>query len=87
MPYIDIGKGTVSKNVKNTDLCPNIPYSENKHFVVYENKVTDNAYILIRITHRKHTGVMNLVIKFRLQMKKIENSARPIEGSLKSIYT
>lgn len=48
MPYIDNGKGPVSKNVKNTDLYPyvlDIPYSENKPFHwCIENKSIDNAY-------------------------------------------
>ena len=48
MPYIDNGKGPVSKNVKNTDLYPyvlDIPYSETKPFHwCIENKSIDNAY-------------------------------------------
>ena len=48
MPYIDNGKGPVSKNVKNTDLYPyvlDIPYSENQPFRwCIENKSIDEAY-------------------------------------------
>ena len=48
MPYIDNGKGPVSKNVKNTDLYPyvlDIPYSESQPFRwCIENKSIDEAY-------------------------------------------
>ena len=58
MPYIDNGKGPVSKNVKNTrfDLYPyvlDIPYSESQPFRwCIENKSIDEAYNLTKITER-----------------------------------
>ena len=56
MPYIDNGKGPVSKNVKNTDLYPyvlDIPYSENQPFRwCIENKASTKLIILTKITER-----------------------------------
>ena len=70
MPYIDNGKGPVSKNVKNTDLYPyvlDIPYSENKPFHwCIENKSIDNAYNLIRITAKRTEIGMRLLKMNRL---------------------
>lgn len=58
-PYINNGKGPISKNIKNTDLYPyvlDIPYSESQPFRwCLENKSISEAYHFEQSYRKEHT--------------------------------